>query len=42
VVDTSTAPPEGKRKTHKQLQIIAGTVRLSYALFATLRVAYRA
>ena len=29
VVDTSTAPPEGKRKTHKQLQIIAGTVRRS-------------
>ena len=29
MVDTSTAPPEGKRKTHKQLQIIAGTVRLS-------------
>jgi hypothetical protein len=27
VADTSTAPPEGKRKTHKQLQIIAGTVR---------------
>ena len=27
MVDKSTAPPEGRRKTHKQLSIIAGSVR---------------
>ena len=47
VADTSTAPPEGRRKTHRQLQIIAGTVRrctlavlrrLCMQLVLTLRV----
>ena len=41
VADTSTAPPEGRRKTHRQLQIIAGTVRrCSLALLLCLCISW--